>query len=471
MNALDLAFTPALALAQLIRDRQLSPLDIVQVYLDRIEQLDGQLGSYFTVAAETALAEAKAKTEQLAHLCDPAELPPFFGVPIAIKDLNAVAGLPCTYGVAALKDNIVAYDDGIVTRIKQAGFIILGKTATSELGSLPYTEPPGFAPTRNPWHLDYTAGGSSGGSAAAVAAGLCPLAQGSDGGGSIRGPAFCCGLVGIKPTRGRVSHAPVGDYQSGISANGALARTVADAAALLDVMSGYITGDPYWLPNPEPSFLEATRQPISGLRIAFAFTVSPFPEASEDCRQVVLETAQRLEALGHLVEPTCLEVQGLIEPFKRVWQAGVGAAGIPLEALSPLNRWIGEQAGTAGQYLQAVQQMQILARQIVAFCDRVDVLLLPVYLHPTIRLGEWVDLSPEDTLERIINWVAPCPPFNASGLPALTLPVGFDARGLPLGVQLVGRPAAEATLLSLAAQLEAAHPWHQHRPAFAAALP
>jgi amidase len=277
--------------------------------------------------------------------------------------------------------------------------------------------------------------------------------------------------VGIKPTRGRVSHAPVGDYQSGISANGALARTVADAAALLDVMSGYITGDPYWLPNPEPSFLEATRQPISGLRIAFAFTVSPFPEASEDCRQVVLETAQRLEALGHLVEPTCLEVQGLIEPFKRVWQAGVGAAGIPLEALSPLNRWIGEQAGTAGQYLQAVQQMQILARQIVAFCDRVDVLLLPVYLHPTIRLGEWVDLSPEDTLERIINWVAPCPPFNASGLPALTLPVGFDARGLPLGVQLVGRPAAEATLLSLAAQLEAAHPWHQHRPAFAAALP
>ncbi|HBY81251.1 MAG TPA: amidase, partial [Cyanobacteria bacterium UBA11148] len=278
MNQVDLAFTPALDQAQLIRTRQISPLELVQLYLGRIEQFDSQLGSYFTVAAEMAVAEAIAKTEQLAQTSDISELPPFFGVPISIKDLNAVEGIPCSYGTPILKDKIANFDDGVVTRIKQAGFIILGKTATSELGSLPYTEPPGFPPARNPWNLDYTPGGSSGGAAAAVAAGLCAIAQGSDGGGSIRGPAFCCGLVGIKPARGRVSHAPVGDRQSGISTNGCLARTVADAAALLDVISGYIPGDPYWLPDPEISFLDATRQAPDPLRIAFTTTVYPIGE-------------------------------------------------------------------------------------------------------------------------------------------------------------------------------------------------
>ncbi|MDP8966015.1 MAG: amidase, partial [Cyanobacteriota bacterium] len=224
MNQIDLAFAPALLQAQLIRQREVSPLELVELYLERIQRLDSQLGSYFTVVGDRALAEAKAKTEQLAQINDTSELPPFFGVPIAIKDLNSVEGIRCTYGTPVLKDKIAAYDDGVVMRIKQAGFTILGKTATSEWGSLPYTEPPGFPPARNPWNLDYTPGGSSGGAAAAVAAGLSPIAQGSDGGGSIRGPAFCCGLVGIKPARGRITYAPVGDYQNGIATNGSLGR-------------------------------------------------------------------------------------------------------------------------------------------------------------------------------------------------------------------------------------------------------
>ncbi|MCX7595122.1 MAG: amidase [Fischerella sp.] len=464
MNEIDLAFTPALEQAQLIRRQEVSPLELVQIYLERIQRLNPKLGSYFTVMAEQALADAKAKTEMLASSN---ELPPFFGVPISIKDLNPVAGVPCTFGNPALLNNILDFDDGVVTRIKQAGFILIGKTATSEIGSFPYTEPTGFPPARNPWNLEYTPGGSSGGAAAAVAAGLCAIAQGSDGGGSIRGPAACCGLVGIKPARGRVTHAPAGDRLSGIATNGPIARTVADAAALLDVMSGYVTGDPYWLPDPEPSFLAASKEGIGKLRVAYATSIPPIGEADATCKQGVLQTVKLLEELGHSVEEKCPDFSGLVEPFQTVWQTGVAASGLPAEALQPVNRWLLSRTGSAGEYLQAVYQMQMVSRLIVAFFETVDVLVLPVYLHSPIRIGEWAHLSPEETFQNIVHWVAPCPPANATGQPAIALPVGFDEKGLPIGVQLVGKPAAEATLISLAAQLEAVQPWIGHRPAFA----
>ncbi len=469
MNPVDLAFTPALEQARLVRAKEISPLELVQLYLDRIQQIDFQLGSYFTVIAEAAITDAKAKTEQLTHAVDTSELPPFFGVPISIKDLCFVAGVRCTLGSRALMNQIATYDFRVVTRIKQAGFIILGKTATPELGSLPYTEPAGFPPARNPWNLDYTPGGSSGGAAASVAAGLCAIAQGSDAGGSIRGPASCCGLVGIKPARGRVSYAPVGDRLNGLASLGPLARTVADAAALLDVMSGYVTGDPYWLPDPEPSFLAAADHPrnCQQLRVAYTTKVPPLGEADAVCQQAVLETVKLLEELGHTVEPGCPDFSGLTEPFTKVWQSGVGAAGIPKEVLQLMNRWLIEQAGSAGDYLQAVAQVQVIARSIVAFFDSIDVLVLPTYMHQPIRIGEWAELSPEETLQKIISWVGPCPPFNASGQPAIAIPTGFDSNGLPIGIQIVGRPAAETTIIALAAQLEAAKPWIQHRPAVA----
>ncbi|BAZ48325.1 amidase [Nostoc sp. NIES-4103] len=462
MNEIDLAFTPALELADLIHRRELSPLELVEIYLQRIQRFNPQLGSYFTVTAELAIADAKAKTELLTTT---SELPPFFGVPISIKDLNTVAGVPCTYGNRVLLNNVPEYDDGVVTKIKQAGFIILGKTATSELGSFPYTEPTGLPAARNPWNLEYTPGGSSGGAAAAVAAGLCAIAQGSDGGGSIRGPAACCGVVGIKPSRGRVSKAPVGDRLAGIAANGPIARTVADAAALLDAISGYITGDPYWLPDPEPSFLAATQTKPGALRIAFATSIPPLGEADANCQQGVLQTVQILEQLGHIVEQKSPDFSGLVEPLQIVWQSAVAASGLPPEVLQPVNRWLLARTGTIAEYIQAVYQMQIVAREIVAFFDTVDILVLPVYLHSPIRIGEWASLSPEETFQNIINWVAPCPPANATGQPAIALPVGFDSKGLPISVQLIGKPAAEATLISLAAQIEAAKPWIQHRPA------
>jgi amidase len=463
MNNNDLAFTPALELAQLIRLREVSPLELVEVYLERIERLNPQLGSYFTVTAAKAIADAKNKTELLTTT---SELPPFFGVPISIKDLSAVAGVTCTYGNPALLNNIANHDDGVVTKIKQAGFIILGKTATSELGSCPYTEPPGFPPARNPWNLEYTPGGSSGGAAASVAAGLSAIAQGSDGGGSVRGPAACCGVVGIKPARGRITKAPVGDRLGGIAIDGPLARTVADAAAMLDVMSGYVTGDPYWLPDPQPSFFAATQIKLDSLKVAFSTSIQPFGEADANCKQGVLKTVELLAQFGHQVTEQYPDFSGLIEPFVAVWQAGVAAAGIPSEALQPLNRWLLAKNGSAGEYLQALSQMQITSRQIIAFFDTVDVLVLPVYLHSPIRVGEWADFSAEETFAKIAHWVAPCPVANATGLPAIALPVGFDSNGLPISVQLIGKPAAESTLISLAAQLEAANPWIQHRPVF-----
>lgn len=461
MNALDLAFTPALEMADLIRRRFLSPLELVKIYLERIERLNPLLGSYFTVTAEQAIADAEIKTEALVNATN---LPPFFGVPISTKDLNSVAGIPCTYGTKALINNVPEYDDIAIAKIKQAGFIILGKTATSELGSFPYTEPTGFPPSRNPWNLEYTPGGSSGGAAAAVAAGLSPIAQGSDGGGSIRGPAACCGLFGIKPSRGRVSPGPAGDKFNGIATNGPIGRTVADAAALLDVMSGNVAGDPYYLPSPECSFLEASKQQPGHLRIAYSTKFLPIGEADATCKQAVLQTVKLLENLGHTVEEKCPDFSGLIEPFQIIWRNGVAAGGIPPEMLQPVNRWLMSKTDSAVDYLKAVAKMQIVSRQIVSFFDNFDVLLMPVFLHSPIRVGEWSHLSPEDIFENILQWVAPCPPANATGQPAIAIPVGFDSKGLPMSVQFVGKPAAESTLIRLAAQLETAKPWINRRP-------
>lgn len=461
MNHKELAFASALTQAALIRNKEITPLDLVEIYLDRITNIDGKLGSYFYVAGEMAIAEAREKTEflgtrSIAEIAEMAKLQPFFGIPIAIKDLNPVLGMPCSYGVGALRQNMATHDDGIVLRLKQAGFIPLGKTAIPELGSFPYSEPPGFPPSRNPWNLDYSSGGSSGGSAAAVAAGLASLAQGSDAGGSIRGPAFCCGVVGIKPSRGRVSWYPVGDSLGGISTNGPIARNVADAAALLDVMAGYVTGDPYWLPKSPNSFLDATQEQaqLPRLKIAYTTTVEPIGSATPELAEAVIATSHQLEAMGHSLELACPDFTGLIEPFTKIWQAGVAAVPMPPQILSPMNQWIASQAGTAGAYLQALAQMQIIARQIVSFFDRYDALVLPVYLHPQIPTNAWADLSFDATLEKITNWIAPCPPFNAAGLPSIALPTGLK-NGLPLGVQIVGKPAAEATIITLAAQLEA----------------
>lgn len=463
-NPTDLAFTSALEQARLIKERQVTPLELTRLYLSRIEKYDPEVGSFYHVATDSAIADARQKSKHLAQTIDTNYLPPFFGVPIAIKDLKSVADMPITYGIPALKDQIATYDEGVVAKIKQAGFIILGKTATSQLGSMPYTEPEGFAPTRNPWNLKYTPGGSSGGAAAAVAAGLCAIALGGDAGGSIRGPAACCGLVGIKPSRGRISLAPVGDRLSGLATHGVVTRTVADVAAFLDISTGYITGDPYWLPKPEVSFLQTTLVSPSSLTIGYVTSLLPVGEPSPECQQSVSNAIDRLAAMGHVIVPKTLDLSTLIEPFKIVWSSAVAASGIPVEALSPMNKWVLSQSGTAGEYLQAVTQMQLFARQIVSMFAQIDVLIAPTYMHPAIAVGEWANYSPEDTFQKIVQWVLPCPPFNVTGQPVINVPGGFDRNGVPLGVQIVGKPNDETTIISLAARLEEALSWTQLRP-------
>jgi amidase len=449
----DLFFTTARNQAELIRAGKISPLELTKLYLDRIAQIDPQIGAFFVVAADRSLAIAKAQTAQLIKATN---LPPLFGLPTAIKDLNPVAGLPCSYGVAALKDQVAKADDGITTLVQQAGFNILGKTATPELASFPYTEPAGFSPTRNPWNLDYTPGGSSGGAAAAVAAGLLPIAVGSDGGGSLRGPAHCCGLVAIKPTRGRVSDAPTGDRLSGLAINGPLARNVQDAAILLDALAQRLPGDLYCLPTPVISFEAAAQQAPGSLRIAVCKSFPPFTNLDNVSGAAIDRVADILSNLGHQLSTITLEVGALIDPFTTVWQTAVAASGIPLPALCEFNQWLHNRSGSAGEYLNALYQMQGIARQIVAQWQNFDVLLAPVYLHPTIKIGAWAQLAPAEIMAKIADWVSPCPIFNATGQPVVVLPV--DTTKLPLGVQLVGNLGAEALLISLAAQLEAQLP-------------
>ncbi len=449
----DLAVLSALDLAKHIRQSDISPLEATEYFLRRIEKHNETVGGFCHVAAETAIAVAKLQTEQLSRVHSTTALPPFFGVPTAIKDLNEIQGMPTSYGVAALHDKMATYDDGVVLRLKQAGFNFLGKTTTSQLGTCPYTEPPGFLPSRNPWHLDHTAGGSSGGASAAVAAGFIPVAQGSDGGGSLRGPGSCTGLVGFKPSRGRISFAPVGDYQSGIASNGPLSRTVLDAAAMLDVMAGYMTGDPYWLPNPDQPFVHSTPKAPPPLRIAYHLSMPPFP-SSPAIQQGVKTAIAAAASAGHHLEEACFDASELITPFSVIWKAGVGASGIPTPLLEPLNQWLGETSGTAGDYLQAVREMHVVSRKIVGFVEQYDAMILPVFSHQPPRVGEWQHHPPADIVQRIIQWIAPCPPFNASGLPAIAIPVGFDDDGLPLSVQVIGKPAADTAVLALAHQLE-----------------
>jgi amidase len=454
----DAGFLKATALEQsaAIRSGEISPLELTQMYLNRIHRLNPQLGAFFHVATERAIATAKAQTQQLTQQ-DRATLPPLFGLPTAIKDLNPVAGMPCSYGVAMLQSHMATADDAMAIVMTQGGCNILGKTATAELGSFPYTEPAGWSPTRNPWNLDYTAGGSSGGAAAAVAAYLLPCAPGSDGGGSLRGPAHCCGLVGMKPSRGRISDAPWGDRLSGLASNGPIARNVADMAALLDVMAQPLPGDWYLLPRPQTSFLAAVTRPLGKLRIGICPSLLPEISLAPAYAETLMTVVDLCVRMGHEVMEVAIDATDLVDPFLTVWQTAIAASSLPAPALSGFNQWLMGRSGSAGDYLQALNRLQALTRRVVSRWQEFDVLLTPVYSHSTILVGAWAELEPPELLEAMRRWIMPAPVFNATGQPALVLPAAVEAgTNLPIGVQLVGRLGAEELLISLAATLEEA---------------
>lgn len=464
----DLAFLPATEQARLVRSKDVSPVELVETYLQRIEKFDPTLNSYVTVVGDQALEQARAAE---AAVSDGAELPPFHGVPISIKDLNATAGIKTTSSCKALADFVPAEDETTVRRIKDAGFIILGKSNTPEFGTIPATESELNGICRNPWNTDHTPGGSSGGAAAGVAAGLAPIAQGSDGGGSIRIPSSCCGLFGIKPARGRVSHAPgFGESLAGLSTDGPIARTVRDAAALLDALAGYESGDPYWAADPERPFVEEVGADPGKLRIGFTAKNALDSPVDPSCTAALEEAATLLESLGHTVEEAEPQVDdpNASSYFVTIWSTIAAYYGnIPVEKMEPLNRMLAELGkGTSSfDYVQAVIGAHRLARQIVSLWDDYDLLLSPTLALPPLPIG-WL-LEEEDPWAQFARagLFAPFTPWvNLTGQPAVSLPLYWNEAGLPIGVQLVGPPADEAALFRISAQLEEARPWADKRP-------
>jgi amidase len=467
----DLMFRPARELASMVRSGEVSARELVESSLARIEELNPSLNAFVDVDAERALAGA----EEIA----PGDERPFAGVPIAIKNNRAVKGLRLTYGCSLMAENLCDYDHNITRRLKQAGFVIVGTTTLPEYGILPTSEARIFGPTRNPWDLERTPGGSSGGSAAAVAAGMVPVAHGNDGGGSIRIPAACCGLVGLKPSRGRISAAPeLGDSSLGI--DGVLTRTVGDTAAILDVLAGYEPGDATWAPPPSEPFAEAATRKPGRLRIA-ASSLPPTPDAVVDpiCARAVAEAAEELRSLGHEVEEVTppWQIEGLSELFGAVFSthialsiaySGMVAGREPTaEDMEPMSWAIFSMVKKLGavEGMAATVRLQSLTRRLVAFLEPYDALLTPALAERPLPLGTLDTAAPEpmSTFRRSGLFTPFTPILNASGQPGISLPLFQGEDGLPLGVQIVGRPAGEAALLALAAQLEEARPWAERR--------
>ncbi|HEU0246056.1 MAG TPA: amidase [Gaiellaceae bacterium] len=460
---MELAFLSAVEQAHLIRAREVSSVELVQLYLERIEALDPQLNSFVTIRAEDAIADARASDENSGEA-------PFRGVPIVVKDLTATAGIRTTYSCLAFAANVPDFDTAVVRRIRGAGFVILGKSNTPEFGTVAFTESDLNGATRNPWNLELTPGGSSGGAAAALAAGLAPIAHGTDGGGSIRIPASCCGVFGLKPSRGRVSSAPFTSLE-GLSTAGPLSRTVADAACLLDVLAGYEPGDPWWAPPPERPFAETVGEHSRPLRVAVTSTPPIETTVHAECVTALSSAASLLDDLDHeLVDATPpWSEPGLLDDFITVWQVSPTLYPVDAELLTPLNRGLAEEARStpAASYAAAVARLQMAARRIVEFWLEFDIVLTPTLALPPVPIG-WQEVGVSDALEQLRRNTL-FTPFtavaNLTGLPAMSLPLHWSDDGLPIGVQAIGPPAGDALLLSLAAQIEAARPWaHRHPP-------
>ena len=460
----DLRHRTVVESAALVRGGDATPRELVTAALERIEALDPSLNAFAGVDAERALADADAVRAGAA----------FAGVPFAVKANVPVAGRLLTMGSALLSGHRADHDAFLVARLKRAGFVVVGMTNLAEFAILPTTEPRHGGPTRNPWDMTRTPGGSSGGSAAAVAAGMVPAAHGNDGGGSIRIPAACSGLVGLKPSRGRISQGP-GSGASFLAAEGVLTRTVADTAALLDVLAGYEVGDATWAPKPAEPYSVAARRDPGRLRVGVSTANYLGVAVTPGVEQALLEAAGLLAGHGHEVVEASppLPDPELLELFLTVFGPNVAVGIAAAEALAgraagpediePLARAVLERAAAVPShvYLAAQAQLQRMARTVVAFFADHDVLLTPTLARPPLPIGELHGCGkrPLEDLARSGAFAPFTALFNVTGQTAISVPMGLDAEQLPRSVQLVGRPLGEERLLQLAAQLESHFPW------------
>ena len=467
----DVVSLDATAQADLVRRKEVKPIELVEAAIERMERLNPILNAVVTPMYDLARKAAEGL------------IPggPFAGVPFLVKDLLAsYKGVRMTLGASILKDFIPDHDSELVKRLKRSGLIILGRTNTPEFGLLPTTEPRLFGPCRNPWNTERTTGGSSGGSAAAVAAGMVAMAHGNDGGGSIRIPASCCGIFGLKPTRARNPLGPdFGDSMSGLPVEHAMTRSVRDSAALLDATSGPDLGDPYWAPPPERPFLEDVGADPGRLRIAFTTKAASGVPVHEDCINAVHDAAALCTDLGHDLVEASPDVSGeaMEESFMTIWCGGLSstldtigflAGGLNPDQVEPLTWALYEEGKkkSASDYLCALTRLQRISRDIAHFFTEYDVLLTPTLSQPPVPLGTF-DPTPENPLqgmERAIELVPFTPICNVTGQPAMSVPLFWNNDNLPVGSHFIGRFGDEATLFHLAAQLEEARPWADRRP-------
>jgi amidase len=467
----------AIEQAAAIAEGELSPVEITDHYLDRIERLNSQTGAFYTVTADQAREQA-AIAEKLAadsrRTGDRSALPPLTGVPIPIKDLNMVAGVRMTFGCTIFADNVATEDDYVVAELRKAGIVITGKTATPEFGLPCYTETRIGPPARTPWDLSRSAGGSSGGAAAAVSSGLAPAAQGSDGGGSIRIPASVCGLFGIKPTRGRISGGPLMPDLAGLSTDGPLARTVADAALLLDAMTCHYPGDMYAvadLPAGETFLAHASREP-GRLRIGRSLrNVVPGAHVHPDCVAAYEDASSLLAELGHTVEDVELPFgEDAVPMFELLWYSMATLAPIdPAREgeLLPLTAYLRGRGShvTAAELIYAQAYLQAVTRPALSLLNSYDAFLTPTLASPPVPVGYFDEVDPAENFERQKRFTPYTALYNISGQPSVSLPLYWNSDGLPIGVMLAARKGDEATLISLSAQIEAARPWRDKHPA------
>lgn len=485
----------ALGLAEMVRAKQMSSSELVEEAIRRIEAHNPKLNAVVLKMYDQARAAAAG------------ELPdgPFKGVPFLVKDIlpAACAGVPTSCGNRLLKNSPMPVDSEVVRRFRQAGVVIVGKTNTPELGLTHYTEPETFGPTHNPWNLDRSPGGSSGGSAAAVAARLVPMASGSDGGGSIRTPSSCCGVFGLKPTRGRIPTGPTfGELWQGLAIEHVLTRSVRDSAAMLDAIAGADVGAPYAAPPQARPFLQEVTTEPGKLRIAY--TAQPFlgHALHDDCRQALEKTIRLLERLGHsvaqvrpeidahayshaflsvIMSQACSNVADLSAQVKR--KPSVGDYDVTTYAL----RLMGSTM-SATDYIHAIDYLQSASREIGRFFEQYDLFLTPTLTEPPIAIGAQQPTAVERALvrfagtisagwllkasgaidrlgEKAFDLVSYLPMSNVTGQPAMSVPLYWNDAGLPIGIHFAARFGDEATLFRLAGQLERAEPWFDRVPA------
>ena len=473
MKDMELAFTPAWQLAEMIRTRAISPVELTEMFLRRIEKLDHNLNAYLTVAGDQAMesarqAESAVRTDN--------EIGPLHGIPIAIKDLNSTKGLKTTRGSLLFKDFVPTEDDITVARIRQAGAIILGKTNTPEFGHSGTTENLLGDACRNPWNPERTAGGSSGGAGAGLAAGLHPLAQGSDGGGSIRIPASMCGVFGIKPTQGRVPRAYSGPGGWGMfSQNGPMARTVRDAAILLQVMAGPDRDDPTCINSDPPDFSAMLDDGVKSLRFGLSVDLGSLP-VDVEVKKAIEDAAKVFEGMGAIVEPVKVDFDHdhIRDVFSTIWLSDYAANyGQQIlndpDSITPLLLGFIEEAVTwpASKLALALRELEWHKARVDTLVQQYDLLLTPTLATTAFPVGQRPTSIAGQPVDQVWGFTPFTFPINMSGHTAASVPVQFSAQGMPIGMHIIGRRGDESTVLRASAAFEKARPWSDKVPEIA----